>query len=68
MKLLIKLFTVFFVFITVPLYANNLATINITYIIEKNIDEKKSKNKFIKFDLKKVSFYRFLDLQKILWC
>ena len=38
MKLLIKLFTFTFVFISVPLYANNLATINIAYIIEKNIE------------------------------
>ena len=38
MKLLIKLFTFTFVFITAPLYANNLATINIEYIIEKNIE------------------------------
>ena len=38
MKLLIKLFTFTFVFISAPLYANNLATINIAYIIEKNIE------------------------------
>ena len=38
MKLLIKLFTFTFVFISAPLYANNLATINIEYIIEKNIE------------------------------
>ena len=38
MKLLIKLFTFTFFFISVPLYANNLATINIEYIIEKNIE------------------------------
>ena len=38
MKLLIKLFTFSFVFISAPLYANNLATINIEYIIEKNIE------------------------------
>ena len=38
MKLLIKLFTFTFVFISTPLYANNLATINIEYIIEKNIE------------------------------
>ena len=38
MKLLIKLFTFTFVFISAPLYANNLSTINIEYIIEKNIE------------------------------
>jgi len=38
LKLLIKLFTFTFVFISAPLYANNLATINIEYIIEKNIE------------------------------
>jgi len=38
LKLLIKLFTFTFVFISAHLYANNLATINITYIIEKNIE------------------------------
>ena len=38
MKLLIKLFTFTFVFISIPLYANNLATINIEYIIENNIE------------------------------
>ena len=38
MKLLIKLFTFTFFFISVPLYANNLATINIEYIIENNIE------------------------------
>ena len=38
MKLLIKLFTFTFVFISAPLYGNNLATINIAYIIEKNIE------------------------------
>ena len=38
MKLLIKLFTFSFVFIVSPLYANNLATINIEYIIQKNIE------------------------------
>ena len=38
MKLLIKLFTFTFVFISAHLYANNLATINIAYIIEKNIE------------------------------
>ena len=38
MKLLIKLFTFSFVFISIPLYANNLATINIEYIIENNIE------------------------------
>ena len=38
MKLLIKLFTFTYVFINAPLYANNLATINIEYIIEKNIE------------------------------
>jgi len=38
LKLLIKLFTFTFVFISAPLYGNNLATINIAYIIEKNIE------------------------------
>lgn len=38
MKLLIKLFTFTFFLISAPLYANNLATINIEYIIEKNIE------------------------------
>ena len=38
MKLLIKLSTLSFVLIVTTLYANNLATINISYIIEKNIE------------------------------
>ena len=41
MKLLIKLTTLSFVLITTSLYANNLATINISYIIEKNIEFQK---------------------------
>jgi len=32
------LYTCFFVFFITPIYANNLATINISYIIEKNIE------------------------------
>ena len=36
--LLIKSYTFFLIFITVPLHANNLATINISYIIESNIE------------------------------
>ena len=38
MKLLIKLSTLFFVLIGTPLYSNNVATINISYIIDKNIE------------------------------
>ena len=38
MKLLIKLSTLFFVLIGTPLYSNNIATINISYIIDKNIE------------------------------
>ncbi|SVA29499.1 uncharacterized protein METZ01_LOCUS82353 [marine metagenome] len=38
MKLLIKLYTLFFVLIGTPLYSNNIATINISYIIDKNIE------------------------------
>ena len=38
MKLLIKLSTLFFVLICTPLYSNNIATINISYIIDKNIE------------------------------
>ena len=38
MKLLIKLFTFTFVFISAPLYGNSLATINIEYIIKNNIE------------------------------
>jgi len=38
LKLLIKLSTLSFVLIATTLYANNLATINISYIIEKNIE------------------------------
>jgi len=38
LKLFIKLSTPLFVLIATTLYANNLATINISYIIEKNIE------------------------------
>jgi len=38
LKLLIKLSTLFFVLIGTPLYSNNIATINISYIIDKNIE------------------------------
>jgi len=38
LKLLIKLSTLSFVLIVTTLHANNLATINISYIIEKNIE------------------------------
>jgi len=38
LKLLIKLYTLFFVLIATPLYSNNIATINISYIIDKNIE------------------------------
>ena len=38
MKLLTKLYTLFFVLITTALYSNNIATINISYIIDKNIE------------------------------
>jgi len=38
LKLLIKLSTLFFVLIGTPLYSNNVATINISYIIDKNIE------------------------------
>ena len=38
MKLLIKLFTLSFVLIATPLYSNNIATINISFIIDKNIE------------------------------
>ena len=38
MKLLIKLYISSFIFITAPLCANSLATINISYIIENNIE------------------------------
>ena len=38
MKLLIKLSTLPFVLIVTTLYANNLATINVSYIIDKNIE------------------------------
>ena len=45
MKLLIKLFTLFFVLISSPLYSNNIATINISYIIDQNIEFQKFLNK-----------------------
>jgi len=38
LKLKIILYTFFFIFITASLYANNFATINISYIIDKNIE------------------------------
>ena len=45
MKLLIKLYTLSFVLITTPLYSNNVATINISYIIDKNIEFQNFLNK-----------------------
>ena len=38
MKLLIKLYILSFVLIPTSLYSNNIATINISYIIDKNIE------------------------------